>query len=102
MQISVEQFERELDALIDAALSASSKETARRYLIQAENKIYGYDNIPTDCRQRTPRNYVSRSFFLAIAKVFCLNKHISTGFMTFVIPIPSYILQASLNSCTQK
>ena len=55
-----------------------------------------------DCRQRTPRNYVSRSFFLAIAKVFCLNKHISTGFMTFVIPIPSYILQASLNSCTQK
>lgn len=34
------EFERELDALIDAALSASSKETARRYLIQAENKIY--------------------------------------------------------------
>ena len=26
----------------------------------------------SDCRQRTPRNYVSRSFFLAIAKVFCL------------------------------
>lgn len=48
MQISVEQFERELDALINAALSASSKETARRYLIQAENKIYGYDNIPSN------------------------------------------------------
>ena len=46
MQISVEQFERELNALVDAALSASSRETARRYLIQAENKIYGYDNIP--------------------------------------------------------
>ena len=56
----------------------------------------------SDCRHSAPRNYVSRSLFLAIAKVFCLNKHISTGFMTFVIHIPSYILQASLNSCTQK
>lgn len=46
MRISVEQFEREFNALIDAALSASNRETARRYLIQAENKIYGYDNIP--------------------------------------------------------
>lgn len=60
------------------------------------------NGVPSDCRQSAPRNYVSRSLFLAIAKVFCLNKHISTGFMTFVIPIPSYILQASLNSCTQK
>ena len=68
------------------------------------SKVKGSAFISTtpDCRQRTPRNYVSRSLFLAIAKVFCLNKHISTGFMTFVIPIPSYILQASLNSCTQK
>lgn len=65
-------------------------------------KEYRLLPVLSDCRQRAPRNYVSRSLFLAIAKVFCLNKHISTGFMTFVVPIPSYILQASLNSCTQK
>ncbi len=46
MQISIYEFERELDALINAALSATSKETARRYLIQADNKIDGYDDIP--------------------------------------------------------
>lgn len=34
-----------------------------------------------------------------IVSVFGL---LPTGFMPFVIPIPSYILQASLNSCTQK
>ena len=56
----------------------------------------------SDCRHSAPRNYVSRSLFLVSAKVFCLNKHIPTGFMPFVIPIPSYILQASLNSCMQK
>lgn len=72
-----------------------------RNILQKKN-IYHFSNYRSDCRQRAPRNYVSRSLFLAIAKVFCLNKHISTGFMTFVVPIPSYILQASLNSCTQK
>lgn len=46
MKISIWEFENELDSLINAALSASSKETARRYLIQADNKIDGYDNIP--------------------------------------------------------
>lgn len=56
MQISVEQFEREFDALIDAALSASNKETARRYLIKAENKIYGYDNIPRNLQNEYLRS----------------------------------------------
>lgn len=66
-----------------------------------DEKEYPLKDI-SDCRHSAPRNYVSRSLFLVSAKVFCLNKHIPTGFMPFVIPIPSYILQASLNSCTQK
>ena len=45
MKISQWRFESELDSLINAALEASSKETARRYLIQAENKIDGYSDI---------------------------------------------------------
>lgn len=48
MKISKWEFEKELDSLINAALCASSKETARRYLLQAYNKIDGYDNIPYD------------------------------------------------------
>ncbi len=51
MKISKWEFEKELDSLINAALSASNKETARRYLIQAENKIDGYDNIPYDLKK---------------------------------------------------
>lgn len=45
MKITKWEFERELESLINAALAASSKETARRYLIQAENKIDGYSDI---------------------------------------------------------
>lgn len=48
MKISKWEFEKELDSLINVALCASSKETARRYLLQAYNKIDGYDNIPYD------------------------------------------------------
>ena len=51
MQISKAKFEAELNALIEAALSASKKETARRYLIEADNKIDGYDNIPYNLQQ---------------------------------------------------
>lgn len=50
MKISKWEFEQELDSLINAALSASSKETARRYLIEADNKIDGYSNIPYDLK----------------------------------------------------
>lgn len=60
MEISVAQFERELNALLDAAVSAASKETARRYLIQAENKINGYDNIP-EALQREYRMLIERT-----------------------------------------
>lgn len=60
MEISVVQFERELNALLDAAESATSKETARRYLIQAENKINGYDNIPKTL-QREYRMLIERT-----------------------------------------
>ncbi len=56
MEISKWKFEEEFDALITAAKAASSKETARRFLIQAENKIAAYDNIPyelqKECRGR--------------------------------------------------
>lgn len=52
MRISRWEFEKELDALINAALSAINKETARMYLIQAENKINGYDDIPYDLQQQ--------------------------------------------------
>jgi hypothetical protein len=51
MKISRYEFELQFDALINAARSASSKETARRYLIQAENKIDGYSNIPNELVQ---------------------------------------------------
>lgn len=51
MKISKGQFEMELDGLITAALMASSKATARGLLIQAENKIRGYDNIPSDLQE---------------------------------------------------
>ncbi|WP_293970364.1 hypothetical protein [uncultured Ruminococcus sp.] len=46
MKISVSRFEEELNSLINAALSASSIETAKGYLKQADNKINAYDNIP--------------------------------------------------------
>ena len=55
MKISKWEFEKELDALINAALSASSKETARRYLLQAENKIDGYDDIDYDLQREYRR-----------------------------------------------
>ena len=60
MKISKWEFENELNSLISAALSASNKETARRYLIQAENKIDGYDNIPYDL-QREYRNKIENA-----------------------------------------
>lgn len=55
MKISKWEFEKELDALINAALSAANKETARRYLIQANNKINGYDNISDDLKREYRR-----------------------------------------------
>lgn len=55
MKISKWEFEKELDALINAALSAAGKETARKYLLQAENKIDGYDNIPSDLQREYRR-----------------------------------------------
>lgn len=51
MKISKWEFEKEIDALISAAKSTSNKETARRYLIQADNKIDGYSSIPYDLKQ---------------------------------------------------
>lgn len=51
MKISQWKFENELNSLINAAISASSKETARRYLLEADNKIDGYDNIPYDLQK---------------------------------------------------
>ena len=55
MKISKWEFEKELDALINAALSAANKETARRYLIQADTKIDGYDDIPDDLKREYRR-----------------------------------------------
>ncbi len=51
MKIPKWEFESELSALIEAAKSASNKETARRFLIQADNKIDGYSNIPYELQQ---------------------------------------------------
>lgn len=50
MRISKWEFEKELEALLNAALSAGNRETARRFLIEAKNKIYGYDDIPVSWR----------------------------------------------------
>lgn len=52
MKISIETFERELDSLILAAKSASNKDTARSYLKEADNKIDGYDNIPSNLKNK--------------------------------------------------
>lgn len=52
MKISQWQFENELEGLINAALNASCKETARDWLRKAENKINGYDNIPYDLQRK--------------------------------------------------
>jgi len=43
MKISKWELEKEIDILIDAALAASSKDTAERLLIQADNKADAYD-----------------------------------------------------------
>lgn len=51
MRISKWEFEQELDSLINAALSVSSKETARDFLLKAKHKINGYDNIPDDLQR---------------------------------------------------
>lgn len=51
MRISQWEFEKEIDALITAAKSTSNKETARRFLLQASNKIDGYSNIPYNVQQ---------------------------------------------------
>lgn len=51
MKITRSEFEREMQSLIDAAKYASCKDTAKRFLTQAENKVYGYDNIPSSLQQ---------------------------------------------------
>lgn len=51
MKISKWKFENEIDALIVAAKSASNKETARSFLLQAYNKVDGYSNIPYELQQ---------------------------------------------------
>lgn len=59
MKISKWEFENELDALIEAAKSASNNETARRLLLQADNKIDGYSNIPYELKQEYRRKIAS-------------------------------------------
>ena len=59
MKISKWEFENEIDALIEAAKSASNKETARRFLLQADNKIDGYSNIPYELQQEYRRKIAS-------------------------------------------
>ena len=51
MKISKWEFEKEMDALIEAAKSASNKETAKKFLQNADNKIDGYSNIPLQLQQ---------------------------------------------------
>ena len=51
MKISKWEFENEIDTLIEAAKSTSNKDTARRLLLQADNKIDGYSNIPYELQQ---------------------------------------------------
>lgn len=51
MEISKYRFEEELDSLIRAAFSTSSKDSAEAFLNKAENKIYAYDNIPSDLKR---------------------------------------------------
>lgn len=46
MKITRYEFEKEMDSLLEAAKYANSRNTALDYLQEAENKIYGYDNIP--------------------------------------------------------
>lgn len=48
MKITRYEFEKEMDALLEAAKHAGSRNTALDYLKKAENKISGYDNIPRD------------------------------------------------------
>ena len=52
MKISKWEFESELSALIQAAKSTSNKETARKFLTQADNKIDGYSNISYELQQK--------------------------------------------------
>ena len=52
MRISEWELEKEIDILISAAMSSGSNESARRFLIKAENKLYGYDDIPDSVMQR--------------------------------------------------
>lgn len=47
MKISKGKFESEIGSLLNAAESSNDRGTAEGYLNSAENKIYGYDNIPT-------------------------------------------------------
>lgn len=48
MKITRYEFEKEMDALLEAAKQAKNRNTALDYLQKAENKIYGYDNIPSE------------------------------------------------------
>jgi hypothetical protein len=55
MKITQWEFENEFESLLNAAQSTDNKETARRFLIQAENKIGGYDDIPWSSKQEYVR-----------------------------------------------
>lgn len=61
MKISKREFEKEITALIEAAKSTSNKETERRFLLQADNKIDGYSNIPSELQQEYRKNSISRA-----------------------------------------
>jgi len=59
MKISRWEFENEIDALIEAAKCASNRETARKFLLQADNKIDGYNNISYVLQQEYRRKIAS-------------------------------------------
>ena len=42
----------EISALVEVVIFDSNKETVRRFLIQANNKIGGYSNIPYALQQK--------------------------------------------------
>ena len=48
-------FEKELEALLEAAQNATNDDTARKYLKEAENKIYGYDDISMELQKEYKR-----------------------------------------------
>lgn len=52
MDISKRKFEEELESLLNAARSASSKSTAEGYLKEAWSKADGYDDIPNSLKRQ--------------------------------------------------